>query len=114
MQPIQTSKIVRIGKIKQPENENDEAPKPRPMKICFNTVFDKRKFLSNLYHLRNAADLFKSVQVNHDLTEEDWNLTKQLLKEAHDKNETEEPATFLYKVRGPPGAIKIVKVYQRQ
>ena len=84
------------------------------MKVCFNTVFDKRKFLSNLYHLKQATDPFKKVQVNHDLTVEDRNLTKQLLKEAYDKNQSENPADFLYKVRGPPGAIKVVKVYKRQ
>ena len=115
LQPLQTRKIVRIGKIKAPpENNQDEAtPKPRPLKVCFNSVFDKRMFLSNLYHLKNAVDPFKSVQVNHDLTDEDRSLTKQLLKEAYDKNQSEKPEAFLYKVRGPPGAIKVVKVYHR-
>ena len=115
LQPLQIQKFVRIGKVKSlPENDqNDATPKPRPLKVCFNNVFDKRKFLSNLYHLKNAADPFKSVQVNHDLTDEDRSLTKQLLKEAYDKNQTEKPESFLYKVRGPPGAIKVVKVYYR-
>ena len=114
LQPISTSKIVRIGRERvSPPNADDETPKPRPVKICFNSVFDKRKFMSNLYHLKQAADPFKSVHVNHDLTVDDRNLTKQLLKEAYDKNQSEKPTDFLYKVRGPPGAIKIVKVYHR-
>lgn len=117
LQPIQTTKIVRIGKVKPPSADDantSTTPKPRPVKVCFGSVFDKRKFLSNLYHLKQAAAPFKAVQVNHDLTDEDRTLTKQLLKDAHSKNESENPTDFLYKVRGPPGAIKVVKVYHRQ
>ena len=113
----QTAKIVRIGKVKPPSTDhvdNVTTPKPRPVKVCFSSVFDKRKFLSNLYHLKQAADPYKAVQVNHDLTDEVRNLTKQLLKDAYSKNHSENPADFLYKVRGPPSAIKVVKVYHRR
>lgn len=115
MPPIQTTKIVRIGKLKPPSEEahGESAAQCRPLKVCFNSVDDKRKFLSNLFYLKNATESFKLVQVNHDLTDEDRILTKQLLKEAYDKNQTEKPETFLYKVRGPPGAIKVIKVYHR-
>ena len=112
MQPIETSKIVRIGRQRTPSLDETRS-KPRPVKVCFKSVLDKRKFLSNLYHLKQAADPFKAVQINHDLTDEDRNLTKQLLTEAYNKNQSEKPDNFLYKVRGPPGAIKLVKVYHR-
>ena len=70
--------------------------------------------MSNLYHLKQAVDPYKAVQVNHDLTDEDQNLTKQLLKDAYSKNHSENPADFLYNVRGPPSAMKVVKVYHRR
>ena len=115
LQPIKASKIVRIGREKtpSPDDANDAVLNPRPVKVCFSTLFDKRKFLSNLYHLKQATDLYKKVQVNQDLTEDDRKLTKQLLKEAYNKNQSENPQDSLYKVRGPPGAIKVVKVYRR-
>ena len=39
-------------------------------------------------------------------------VSKELLTEAYNKNQTEAPAGFLYKVRGPPHAMKIVKIYR--
>ena len=101
-----TTKIVRVGK-----KSND---KKRPLKVCFEKLLDKRKFLSNLYHLKEAPEPFKNVQIQHDLTPEDRDTTKSLLKEAYGKNNEEKPKDFLYKVRGPPGAIKIVKIFNRR
>ena len=36
-----------------------------------------------------------------------------MLKEAHRLNEEEKPVGFKYKVRGPPWAMKIVKVQEK-
>ena len=104
----QLEKVLRIG--------TPSSDKVRPMKVTFSTVFDKRKFLANLYKLGEAPEecIIKSIQVQHDLSPEERKHTKLLLKEAHEKNENENPVNFLYKVRGPPGAIQIVKVYKKK
>ena len=40
-------KIVRLGR---KTTDNDGKSKIRPIKVCFTTVFDKRKFLANLQY----------------------------------------------------------------
>ena len=103
------NKIVRLGK----KVNDDENPKIRPIKISFSTAFDKRNFLSNLYKLRDAREELKEVRIQQDLSPNERELTKSLLAEAYNKNQTENPNNFLYKVRGPPQAPRIVKVYNR-
>ena len=98
-------KVVRIGK-----KEND---KNRPLKVCFCNEFDKRKFFANLYYLKNSEEKYRKVQVQHDLSKEERETIKNLGKEADEKNSQEKPKDFLYRVRGSPGAMKIVKVYKR-
>ena len=103
---LSIEKIVRIG--------SADPDKKRPVKLTFKSVFDKRTFLASLYKLKEAAPKFKETRVQHDLTPEDRMFTKTLLAEAHKKNEDEKPSDFLFKVRGPPGAIKIVKIFNQK
>ena len=98
-------KVNRIGK----KDEN----KKRPVKVCFNNEFDKRKFFAKLYLLKDAEEKYKKVQVQHDLSQDERNVIKKLAKEAEKKNEEEKPVDFLYRVRGSPGAMKVVKVYKK-
>ena len=107
---LPTDKIVRLG---SKTTDNDGNSKIRPIKVCFSTVFDKRKFLSNLYKLGSAQEEFKTVRIQHDLSPDERELTKSLLAESYNKNESEKPDNFLYKVRGPPQAPRVVKVYHR-
>ena len=94
-------KVTRLG-IKRENNI-------RPIKVIFGQNWDKRKFLSSLFKLKNNKN-FANMRVSHDMTESDRMENKRLLKEAHRKNEEEKPDGFKYKVRGPPWAMEIVKV----
>ena len=98
---LSIDKIARIGK---KTTDNDGKSKIRPLKVTFTTVFDKRKFLSNLYKLRDASAELKAVRIQHDLSPDERELTKTLVAEANDKNQSEKPTNFLYRVRGPPQA----------
>ena len=104
------NKIVRLG---QKTTNNDGNSKVRPIKVCFTTGFDKRKFMSNLYKLKDATEELKTIRIQHDLSPDERELTKTLLAEAYNKNQSENPTNFLYKVRGPPQAPRVVKVYNR-
>ena len=121
-QSVPIDKIVRIGKKQDPEpvsdnedgaNESNNKKQPRLVKVCFGSAFDKRKFMSNLYKMKEISDNLKDIRVRHDLAPDDLALTKSLLKQAYDKNQAEKPKGFLYKVRGPPQAPKIVKIYHK-
>ena len=83
------------------------------MKVCFTSNFDKRKFLSSLHKLDDASRDLKQVSVKHDFSPDERQRSKELFAEAQAKNQAENPADFLYKVRGPPHALKIVKVYKK-
>ena len=118
---LPTEKMYRIGK-REPVNNNDVSnsengdvssrKKIRPIKVCFLNSFDKRTFLANLYKLKQSSpDLINNIKIQHDLTVEERKITKDLLSEAYNKNQTESPVDFLYKVRGPPHALKVVKVF---
>lgn len=112
--------IIRIGKRQESvptdneeRDDNTTPEKPRPIKVCFSNNFDKRKFLSSLHKLDDASPDLKQISVKHDLSTEERQRSKELFSEARRRNETESPADFLYKVRGPPHAMKIVKVYKK-
>ena len=76
--------------------------------------FDKRKFLSSLHKLENASADLKKLSVKHDFSADESQYSKELFDEAQRKNDADPTADFLYKVRGPPHALRIVKVYKKQ
>ena len=100
---VKDVKITRLG-IRRETNT-------RPLKVSFDQNWDKRKFLSSLFRLKNIEN-FSNLRVSHDMSESDRTENKRLLKEAHRMNDEEKPEGFKYKVRGPPWAMKIVKVRQ--
>ena len=95
--------IVRIGK-----KPDDIQSKCRPLKVSFEDTFDKRKFLASLYKLKDC-DAYKKVNVTQDQSPEQREETKKLLKIAYDRNQQNETASFLWKVRGPPWGQRLVK-----
>ena len=121
---LKIDKVTRIGKkqdkqssteavIEDGEIVSDESVKSRPMKVTFSSVFDKRRFFTTLWKLKDAPDNIKHLRIQHDLEKQEREVTKRLLKEAYNKNQAENPQNFLYRVRGPPYAQKIVKIYHR-
>ena len=94
-------KLIRIGE-KKPKH-------PRPIKAEFTNNWDKRKFLSKLYKLKNL-ETYSNIRIAHDMSNEDREENKRLLDQAYQMNLKEKPTTFRYKVRGPPWAMKITKV----
>ena len=119
---IPVKSVSRIGKpvekqsVVKSDTDAETVPavhnKIRPIKVCFSNSFDKRKFFSRLSKLKEAPADLKDIRVQHDLSPEQRKTTKKLLAEAYERNQTEAPVNFLYKVRGPPHALKIMKVYQ--
>ena len=87
--------------------------KCRPIKISFNELGEKRKFLSLLYKLAKAPDKFKAISVQHDLSETERDYLTELLAKAKEKNNSEKPVDYLYKVRGHQGAFEIWKIPNR-
>ena len=63
---ISVGKVIRIGKKHNSNNiveDENDALKPRPLKVCFSNSFDKRIFLSSLSKLKDAPDDLKKVSI---------------------------------------------------
>ena len=103
LEPPKEVKLYRIGPY-IPE-------RIRPIKVIFSNTWDKRKFWSKLYKLKDSK--YNQITIKHDMNEEDRKTTKSLLTQAYKQNQEEKPDNFLYKVRGPPWSQKIVKVFQK-
>ena len=107
---------------KENQDEKQENPvlpqkKPRvlsrPVKVCFNTSWEKRKFFTSLYKLKGSKR-FGDISVKHDMNQEDRDKNKALLTEAYNLNQDpKKKSGVTYKVRGPPWAPEIVQVFQK-
>ena len=100
---LKIKEVFRLGK--QPKKD-----KVRPVKVVFENSFDKRKFMSNLYLLKDAEQKFKAVSISHDLTDLEREVVKTLLEEATVKNQQDASKNHVWKVRGTPGNMKLVQL----
>ena len=103
---------MRIGKWAA-TSENDNEKKPRPMKVCLNSVDSKKKLMKNISKLKHAPEKFRKVNIADDMTREERLLYKAKVQEAKEKNEVE-TGNFRHVVRGPPWARRVVRVVQVQ
>ncbi len=95
-------KFFRLGK--------KVSTKIRPIKINFDNVEAKKRFFSSLFNLKTAAEQFRKIQVQHDLSKDERERQSELLKQARSLNEKNRSDNFSFKVRGPPSSMKIVQV----
>ena len=103
-------------------NENDiirtfrfgkkEEGKDKPLLIEFKSKSLKNQMMESLYKSAKASDVFKNLSISHDMTKAERNEQKKLVNEAKDKEKNE--GEFRFKVRGLPGAMRIVKIKKRE
>ena len=84
----------------------------KQLKVSFQEKKDMHKFLAKLYKLKQD-EKFQGIRVAHDMCEDDRLDNKRLQREAYSRNHKEQPTDFKYKVRGPPWALKIVRVFSK-
>lgn len=63
--------------------------------------------MESLAKLRGADDKFKKLSITHDLTKKEREECRTLVEEA--KKKQEESGEFNWRVRGPPGQMKLVR-----
>jgi len=63
--------------------------------------------MESLYKLKSTEAKCRSVGIAHDMTKKEREECKTLVNEAKVKNDSE-TGDWIYRVRGPPGQIKIV------
>jgi hypothetical protein len=94
-------KIFRLGKRTDTE---------RPLLIEFQEGTMKNAVLENLSKLRLAEERYKKISVTHDMTKNEREQCRELVKQCKEKASKEESGEWMFKVRGPPGAMRIVKM----
>lgn len=93
-------KFFRLGK----RDQNN-----RPLMVQCREKTLKNRIMESLYKLKNAEPKFKNASITHDLTINERAECKSLLEEAK-KKQTEETGEYLWRVRGLPGQLKLVKL----
>ena len=79
----------------------------RPLLVQFREKSLKNQVMESLFKLKNAEALLKNVSITHDLSKEDRKECKKLISEAKTREISGE---FVWRVRGLPGQMKIVKL----
>jgi hypothetical protein len=85
----------------------------RPLLVQLREKPVKNRIMESLFKLRDAEDKFKNISVTHDLTRTERGECKALVEEAK-KKQTDEQGEFLWRVRGPPGQLKLIKIRKHQ
>ena len=98
-------KVIRLGKIK----EGGE----RPLLIEFREGTLKNQVIENLSNLRHAEEKHKRISVTHDMTIGEREQCKELVKQCKTKQLQDQSGEWIFKVRGPPGDMRIVKLKRK-
>jgi len=97
-------KTMRLGKF---DKEKEEST--RPLLIQFKDKETKSKIFKNIKKLRTIQK-FEETSISNDLTVAERENEKVLKGKAKDLTEAEQSGDFVYRVRGPPWARRIVKL----
>ena len=96
--------MFRIGK-----KDTSHSTTSRPLMVQFKEKSTKNAIMECLNKLKNAPDKYKKLSITHDMTLKEREECKMLVEEAK-KKETDSQGEFLFRVRGPPGQLKLVRV----
>ena len=66
--------------------------------------------MESLSKLRNAEDRYRKISVSHDMTENEREQCKMLVKEAKEKQCNDQSGEWLYRVKGMSGDMRVVKL----
>ena len=97
------TKVIRLGKLE------DNARKPRPLLVGFDSLAMKQDILTQTKKLRDMEE-YKDVYWNHDLTKAQREKVKTLVTQAKELEAKDTSGNFLYRVRGPPEKLVIRKI----
>lgn len=100
------TKIIRLGKYDKERNK-------RPMLIQSDTSQFKIDILKNAHKLKGEDKEFEDIAMCHDMTKTEREEERRLFKEAK-KITAENQEKEIYKVRGPPGARRVVKITEEK
>ena len=69
--------------------------------------------MESVYKLKNSEERFNTIVVAHDMTKLEREQCKEMVAEAKSMANQDPSGEYLYRVRGPPGEMKILKFRKR-
>lgn len=96
-------KTFRLGKI-----TGYHQNRHRPILVQFVNKMTKNYLMNNLYYIRKTS--YKDVVISHDMTLKERDQCKQLVEEAKKKELEEQSWEWIFRVRGLPGQMKVMKI----
>ena len=73
----------------------------------------KNLIMESLYKLKHAETKFKKIIIAHDMTKTERAQSKRLVAEAKLQADNDFSGEYIYRVRGLPGQMKVVKFRAR-
>jgi len=95
-------KIFRLGKL-------GDRPEPCPILVQLNNRVAKNLIMESAYKLGSMEQKFKSVIIAHDMTKLERSQCKEFVQEAKERTQNDS-GDFIYRVRGQPGHMGIVRI----
>jgi len=102
---LDTTSIKKTGRLGKFNNEKRD----RPLLVTLSSVESKLVLFINIHRIRELTE-YEKVNVSNDLTKAEREKEKQLWQEAKKKQLKDKSGDFIYKVRGPPWARRVMKL----
>ncbi len=88
----------------------EDSASPRPILVQLGSRHMKNLIMESLYKIKSMDARFQNIVVAHDLTKKQREECKALVAEA--KAKSDESGDCVYRVRGRPGMLRIVKMHK--
>ena len=103
MDESQIDKVIRLGKI-----SNEDAARPRPLKIFLKEKKDKVNIFRALGNLKQAELQFQRISFSHDYSRQTREQINSMIDEAK-KKDGEDSINYRYTIRGPATQLQFHK-----
>lgn len=100
-------KLFRLG-----HREYNGSDASRPLLVEFIQGSTKNFVMQNINKLR-SLDNYKNIVISHDMAKHEREECRKLVQEAKQRESNDTSGEYIYRVRGLPGQLKIVKLRKR-
>ena len=82
----------------------------RPLLVQLRTRAIKNAVMESLWKLKGAEEKYRCLSICHDMTKSERDELKRLVAQAKHKEEEEGKGEWIFRVRGPPEKLVIVRL----
>jgi len=100
------TKVFRLGR-------REEGRAARPLMVQLSSYSIKNHIMESVFRLKQAEQKYKNIVIAHDMTIAEREECKKLVEEAKSSQVQDTSGEFIYRVRGNPGQMRVVKIRKR-